>query len=263
MIARSADTGALIDEALESCGALARHMQGQTGMTPILAAMLALSPPLKAADGASWVRSFPLDVHEFRVLGQDYDPENPGRQDKTYYRTIDDAGQSFIHGVYVPSTDSVTLFHEVPAQVRQGVRVMRWRWRALALPRNGNECVAGLGDSAAAVYVTWKRGLRWYSLKLAWSAEAPAGATCNVTRNPFVASDSMILRSGPPTGIWQEEEIEPDTLFRLHFEGGDPNAEVPELQGIGILTDGDQNHTVSAADYAGFVFYKQERTASR
>ena len=256
MIARSADTGALIDEALESCGALARHMQGQTSMTPILAAMLALSPPLKAADGASWVRSFPLDVHEFRVLGQDYDPENPGRQDKTYYRTIDDAGQSFIHGVYVPSTDSVTLFHEVPAQVRQGVRVMRWRWRALALPRNGNECVAGLGDSAAAVYVTWKRGLRWYSLKFVWSTDAPLGATCNRMRNPLVASDSIVLRTGAPSGDWVEETIDPEALFREHFAGGDPGAEVPELQGIGVMSDGDQTGSASAADYAGFVLYK-------
>src|SRR2546426_988954 len=133
------------------------------GMTPIpiVAAVLALSPLLTAAaDGASRVRSFPLDVHEFRVLGQDYDPENPSREAKTYYRTIDGADQSFIHSVYVPPMDTVTLFHEVPAQVRHGVRAMRWRWRALALPRNGNECVGGLGDSAAAVYVTWKRGLR-------------------------------------------------------------------------------------------------------
>ena len=61
-----------------------------------------------------------------------------------------------------------------------------------------------------------------------------------------------------------DEEIDPDALFRAHFEGGSPDAEVPDLQGIGILTDGDQTHSVSAADYAGFVVYKQQaRTASR
>jgi len=93
----------------------------------------------------------PLDVHEFRVLGQDYDPENPGREATTYYRTIDGAerasstASTFRHG-------HVTLFHEVPAQVRRACG------DALALasarsPRNGNECV-GARDSAAAVYVT-------------------------------------------------------------------------------------------------------------
>ena len=114
----------------------------------------------------------------------------------------------------------------------------------------------GRGDGAANVYVVWKHGMRWYSLKLVWSSEARAGATCNQTRNPFVASESIIVRSGLPTGVWFEEEIQPDALFRAHFEGGDPTAEVPELQGIGIMTDGDQTHTVSAADYSGFVLFK-------
>src|SRR6266478_8935558 len=259
MTARSADTADAIEQGPESRGALARHMQGRGGMTPspIVAAVLALSPASKAAaDGGSRLHSFPLDVHGFRVLGQDYDPENPGQETRTYYRTIDGAEQSFIHGVYVPPMDTVTLFQEVPAQVRQGVRAMRWRWRALALPRNGNECVGGLGDPAAAVYVTWKRGLRWYSLKFIWSSDAPLGATCNRMRNPLVASDSIVLRTGAPSGEWVEETIDPEALFREHFAGGDPHAEVPELQGIGVMSDGDQTDSISAADYAGFVLFK-------
>ena len=41
-----------------------------------------------------------------------------------------------------------------------------------------------------------------------------------------------------------------------HFAGGDPGAEVPELQGIGVMSDGDQTGSISAADYAGFVLFK-------
>jgi hypothetical protein len=63
--------------------------------------------------------------------------------------------------------------------------------------------------------------------------------------------------------VWQEEEIDPAALFREHFEGGNPAAEVPELQGVGILTDGDQMHTTSVADYAGFALYKPLATAGR
>jgi hypothetical protein len=51
--------------------------------------------------------------------------------------------------------------------------MLRRRWRALVLPRGGNECADERGDSAASVYVTWKRGLRWYSLKYAWSSVGP------------------------------------------------------------------------------------------
>jgi len=225
--------------------------------------VVTLGPPARATSEPTraWpreiLRAFPVDVHDFKVLERDSGPRN-------YYRTMTEVHDEFIRGVYSPSLKTVTLFAPVPDQLRRGARSFRFRWRALVLPRGGNECVEGRGDSAASVYVAWKRGMRWYSLKLVWSTEAPPGATCNGTRNPFVASDSIVLRTGGPTGVWQEEEIDPDALFRAHFEGGRADAEVPELQGIGILTDGDQTHSVSAADYAGFILYKQQdRTASR
>ena len=182
----------------------------------------------------------PLDVRSFHVLERDSGPEN-------YYKVVDPGAALFIRGIYGPPLQTVTLFSQVPDRLRNGVRKIRWRWRAIELPAGGNECLEGHGDSAAAVYVTWKRGLRWYSLKFVWSTEAPKGATCNSIRNPFVASDSIVLRSGGGGSRWVEEEIDPEALFRQHF-GGD----VPELQGLGILTDGDQTRSASVADYAGF-----------
>jgi hypothetical protein len=202
-------------------------------------------------------RAFPIDMHRFQVLERDSGPVS-------YYRIIQQEPVGFfIRGVYTPPLETVTLFADVGDGLRKGVERIRFRWRAWVLPVGANECVAGHGDAAANVYIAWKRGLRWYSVKLAWSSEAPVGATCDTTRNPLTASDTIVLRSGPPTGVWHEEEIDPSALFRQHFEGGNPAAEVPELQGVGMLTDGDQTHTVSAADYAGFVLYKTVITASR
>ncbi|MFL5291278.1 MAG: DUF3047 domain-containing protein [Myxococcales bacterium] len=202
------------------------------------------------------LRGYPIDLRKFKVLERDSGPRN-------YYRNMSEAEGRFIRGVYNPSLQTVTLFAEMPDELRRGVRSLRFRWRALVLPRGGNECLPGYGDSAANVYLAWKRGLRWYSLKLVWSTDAAAGESCTGARNPFVASDSIVLRGGGPVGVWHEEEVDPDVLFRAHFEGGRADAEVPELQGIGILTDGDQTQSVSAADFAGFVLYKAERTASR
>ena len=227
-------------------------------LLPTLAAALLLAP-IQQSDGGRRLHAMPLDVHGFKVLGgQDYDPENPHEPDPTYsyYRTIEDGEQSFIRGVYQPPHATVTLFQEVPDELHRGVRRIQWRWRAQVLPRKGNECASGLGDSAAAVYVTWKRGLRWYSLKFIWSSEAPLGATCNRMRNPLVASDSVVLRTGMVSADWVEETIDPEELFRQHFSNGDPAADVPELQGIGLMSDGDQTDSVSAADYAAFVLYK-------
>ncbi len=192
----------------------------------------------------------PLDVRAFQVLERDSGPEN-------YYRVVDPGAALFIRGLYAPPLHTVTLFAPVPDRFRTGVRRIRWRWRAIELPAGGNECVEGRGDSAAAVYVTWKRGLRWYSLKFVWSTAAPLGATCNSIRNPLVASDSIVLRSGGGGSRWVEEEIDPDALFRQHFGG-----EVPELQGLGLLTDGDQTRSTSVADYTGFEI-SDEASAQR
>jgi len=221
-----------------------------------LAAVLLLagvSQAARAPQGAT----VPLDVHEFRVLGERYDPENPRPPDPTYYQTIDAPRESFIRAVYVPPRDTVTLFHAIPDGLRRGVRAIRWRWRVHVLPPNGNECIGGRGDSAAAVYVTWKRGLRWYSVKFVWSSEAPLGATCNKIRNPLTAADSVVLRTGAPGDGWVEESVDPDALFREHFEGGNPAAGVPELQGIGLMSDGDQTDSISAADYADFALERR------
>ena len=196
-------------------------------------------------------RPFPISVRQFRVLERDSGPTS-------YYWIVRDPDEPFIRAIYKPPLQTVTLFVDVGDAFRSGVDRIRFRWRAWAMPVGANECVPGRGDGVANVYLTWKRGLRWYSLKLDWSADAPVGATCNSTRNALVASDTVILRSGGPTGVWVEEEVDPDALFRGHFEGGNPRAEVPELQGIGILTDGDQTHSESSADYGGFVVYKRE-----
>lgn len=196
--------------------------------------------------------AYRIDMRRFSVLARDSGPRN-------YYRVVEDGSREIIRGVYSPGLETVTLFAPVPDEFRRGVRRFRFRWRALVLPRGGNECVEGRGDSAANVYLSWKRGMRWYAVKLVWSSEAPVGATCGTRRNLFAAADSIVLRSGLPIGVWYEEEVDPDALYRAHFEGGNAAAEVPELQGIGIMTDGDQTHSVSAADYADFVLLKDDR----
>ena len=42
--------------------------------------------------------------------------------------------------------------------------------------------------------------------------------------------------------------------FHKRLTPRDPNAEVPELIGIAVLTDGDETHEESSADFGSFVF---------
>jgi len=186
-----------------------------------------------------------LDVHSFKVLENYSGPVS-------YYKIVEDPAQPFIRAVYRPPLETVTLGAEVPESFRQRPGRLRWKWRAQVLPKDGNECADGKGDSAAVVYVSWKRGLKWYTLKYVWSATGVKGRVCDQKRNIFVAQDTVILESGPPVGEWKEEEIDPTAEFRAHFEGGNPNADVPDLAGLGIMSDGDQTKSISAADYTGF-----------
>jgi Protein of unknown function (DUF3047) len=186
-----------------------------------------------------------LDVHQFRVVESYSGPVS-------YYRLIEDPAGAFIRAQYHPPLETVTLAIQVPDPLRQKTRRVRWRWRALVLPKGGNECRDGYGDSAAVVYVSWKRGLKWYSLKYVWSAAAEKGRVCDRRRNLFVVQDTVIRQSGGPLNTWVDEEIDPSAEFRKHFEGGNPTADVPDFLGIGLMSDGDQTHSMSSADYAGF-----------
>src|SRR5262249_7571490 len=98
--------------------------------------------------------------------------------------------------------------------------------------------------------------------KFIWSTDAPLGATCNRIRNPLLASDSIVLRTGASSGDWSEETIDPEALFREHFLDGDPNGDIPELQGIGLLRDGDQTNSMSEDDCTGFVLSKCPQISS-
>jgi hypothetical protein len=192
----------------------------------------------------------PLSVHfgpkAFRVIERQSGPVN-------YYRTVDDARMPFIHAEYKWPLATTVLGVAVAPANRSSARKLSWSWRAIALPRGGDECTDGKGDSAAVVYVTWKRALRWYTLKYVWSSVAGKGRVCDRKRNPFVAQDTIIVESGAPLGTWKREEIDLRAEFRKHFEDGDAKASVPDFAGFAIMSDGDQTHSESAADYASFV----------
>ena len=187
-----------------------------------------------------------IDVHAFRVVESYSGPVS-------YYKIVEDPEQPFIRATYRPPLETVTLGAEVPESLRQHTLRVHWKWRALVLPKNGNDCKEGFGDSAAVVYVSWKRGLKWYSLKYVWSTLAQKGQVCDQKRNLFVVQDTVVLQSGGPVGVWKDENIDPSAEFRAHFEDGNPNADVPDLVGLGIMSDGDQTQSISSADYTAFT----------
>jgi len=214
------------------------------GASCAIASLLAAAP--LGAEPCTSPRSFPLGVSAFRVIEQKSGPVN-------YYKVVDDPRMPFIRAEYRSPLETTVLGFAAPEAQRARASKLAWSWRAMTLPRGGDECSEGRGDSAAVVYVTWKRGLRWYTLKYVWSSVGTRGRICDRKRNPFVAQDTIIVESGGPLGVWKRKEIDLRAEFRAHFEDGDPEAKVPDLAGVAIMSDGDQTRSESAADYGNFV----------
>lgn len=200
--------------------------------------------PAKAKPAKSVVRA---PVEKWRLIESESGPVN-------YYSLMRDSDRAFIRGAYQPPHKKAVFGFEMPDSSKDRVKRLDWSWRAIKMPHQADECSPKKGDSPAVLYVTWKRMLKWYSLKYVWSASRPAGTVCDRRRNPFVAQDTIVLRSGGPLGVWQHESIDLAHEFRKYFEGGDPKADIPSLIGIAVMTDGDQTKTESTGDYADFVF---------
>jgi hypothetical protein len=213
-------------------------------MAPGAATAAPAAPPATAPAKAKLVRA---PVEKWRLVESESGPTN-------YYSLLRDAERAFIRGAYQPPHKKAVFGFEMPDSASDRVKRLDWSWRAIKLPHQGDECSPKKGDSPAVLYVTWKRMLKWYSLKYVWSASRPPGTICDRRRNPFVAQDTIVLRSGGPLGVWQHESIDLAREFRKHFEGGDPDADIPSLIGIAVMTDGDQTKTESTGDYADFVF---------
>ncbi len=210
--------------------------------------LVAAAAPVAAAPQADAAASrvIALDVHAFRAV------EGPSSGPAVYYRVVEEGDGPLLRGSYEPGMESVTMGIEVPEPLRKRARFVRWAWRARVVPARGDECSWGRGDSAASVSLAFKRGFKWYILKYVWSGASPLGAVCDRKRSLFVARDTVVLEHREAREAWFREVVDVRGAFIEHFAGGDPSADVPDLVGIGVMTDGDQTSSQSGADWASF-----------
>jgi hypothetical protein len=213
---------------------------GRLSGSALVAAALLVAPSLLAAP------DLVIDAQSFQIVARESGPVN-------YYSVVTEEGVTFVRSRYLPPVKTAVVGWATPEADRSQARTLHWRWRALVLPTGGDECVSGKEDSAAVVYVTWRRGLRYYTLKYVWSAVGAKGSVCDRRRNPFVAQDTVVLESGAPLGAWRAVDLDLKAEFRRHFEGGDATASVPDFVGLGLMSDGDQTRSESSADFESFT----------
>ncbi|MDB4941635.1 MAG: hypothetical protein JWP97_1169 [Labilithrix sp.] len=202
---------------------------------------------LAGASGAAPPDALVVDAGAWKLVERQSGPVN-------YYAKTTEDGVTFLRSHYVPPSKTSLMGWQAPEADRQRLKKVTWTWRALTLPNGGDECASGKGDSAAVVYLTWKRGLRYYTVKYVWSAVGVKGKVCDKKRNPFVAQDTVIVDSGAPLKQWRTVSVDLASEYRNHFEDGDAKAEVPDFMGLGVMSDGDQTQSESAADFGVFTF---------
>jgi hypothetical protein len=193
--------------------------------------------------------SISVEADEWQLVERQSGPTN-------YYSVVSEAGRSFLHSNYQPGMKTAVMGWKAPETYRASATRLRWSWRARVFPKGGDECDGSRADSVAVVYLTWKRALRYYTLKYVWSSVTPKGRVCDIKRNPFLAQETVVLETGGAVGVWLSEELDLVKEFRARFEGGSVDAEVPAFLGIGLMSDGDQTLSPSSADFGVFTVSK-------
>ena len=126
---------------------------------------------------------------------------------------------------------------------------LSWRWRVHVLPVGGYEAVRETSDSGAGVYVVFRGRLRLNRvIKYVWSTKMAKGS---LTESPFNSRTKIVvIRSGEGLlGEWVEQRVNVMEDYMRLFDCDSP----PLVEGIGIMSDGDNTDSFVEADYDAFV----------
>ncbi len=134
---------------------------------------------------------------------------------------------------------------------------LNWKWRATTLPKNGDESVKANCDAAASIAVILNTNQFFpKSIKYSWSSTL---AKDSFTESPFAfwpsSCDIRIVESGAQhLGAWQTEKV--NVLADYKKFNKLTEVETKVSYAIVIMTDSDNTHTLSAADYDDIYFSK-------
>ena len=128
---------------------------------------------------------------------------------------------------------------------------LSWQWRALELPRGGDERYKKTGDSAAGVYVIFPGLFRPDNLKYVWSASLPIGTT---TESPYNSKTKIVVLRNQSSvlGSWISEKVNVYEDYKRLF-GQEPG----HVQAIGLMSDSDNTKSTAIAHYRRISISKE------
>ncbi|MFQ5824672.1 MAG: DUF3047 domain-containing protein [bacterium] len=159
------------------------------------------------------------------------------------YRIKEENGNKFLAAE--DNGESVILAKDLRWKLKK-YPYISFKWRARSLPERGDERFGNTVDSAAGIYIVYKRklGLIPESVKYVWSTTLPVGSAMrrSGTGKPWM----IVAESGEKhLGEWQTFVFNAHEAYKKTFGGNPPET----VLGIAILSDANSTHSKAYADY--------------
>ncbi len=167
-----------------------------------------------------------------------------------YYKILNEEGMNFLRAHFKPEQKTTIFYRKLP-KVPSRYKKLKFKWRVYKFPEGANEMIEGRMDSPASVYLFFKDGIKKYVIKYIFSMANKRGFNFRAQDSNFLNKLHIVVLEDRvnEVGKWLEYEINFYEDFKKYFE----KEEVPQLMGIGILSDGDGTKKEVIADYADFV----------
>ena len=195
----------------------------------------------------SVVGSFPLG---WRTKDED---DMPIAKSKALYVVEKDGKRNVLRARY--RDKAITIGKSIKGWDLEAYPVLRWEWKAIELPKGGNEDSMTRNDCAAAVYTFWDIGFPFYvdSVKYSWSSSLKLGAEL---KKRLGHDHVRVMASGAQAlGQWRTVSVDVRADYLRLFDKEQPSAPA----GIAVLTDADATESTAEAYYADFRLCRYQR----
>ncbi len=181
----------------------------------------------KVAEFPLWWKTYPLQMGKAKEV----------------YKIKEEAGKKFI-SAYDDKDISLPIFKDFPWDLEK-YPVLKWKWRATALPKGAAENNRATNDSACGVYVPFGK-TSGVAMKYVWSTTLPVGNIWEKDPKQFY----VVVKSSGSANLnqWQEVSINVVEEFKKYF-GKDPSK---NPTAVGIMSDGNAVHAPAGCDYSDF-----------
>ena len=167
------------------------------------------------------------------------------KRSKTYL-VERDGRRKVLHAVY--RDKAFTIGRKIQGWELAEYPILQFQWKAVSLPRGGNEDSMSKNDCAASVYAFWDIGFPFYvnSTKYTWSSSLSKGTQIKKR----LGHDFVLVSESGTANLskWQTVQVNVKADYERLF-GKTP---APNPSGIAVLTDADATESMAEAYYADF-----------